>query len=265
MATMLLAIAGPALAQQSQLPVTTGPQAPAQGQRPSPFERADSNSDGVITREEVRVARTGAFARLDANRDGFLVREEMPRIFSEGRSDGQPIGRRSASKSKDGRVVSRDRINLTDADANRDGTITRTEFDAAYVQEQSAYAADRAAASTSMFIFLDTDKNGSISRDEVIASNGRRQTFQRIRPEGPAPISTGSTGTAQKRSIARRHPMLNSDTNSDQKVSLTEWLARPNPLFDRGDTNNDGRVTREEAAAFTRQAREQRPSAKRPW
>ena len=64
---------------------------------------------------------------------------------------------------------------------------------------------------------------------------------------------------------ARRPNAPNPDTNNDQKVSLAEWLARPDPLFERGDTNNDGRITREEAAAFMRQAREQRPNTRRPW
>ena len=57
---------------------------------------------------------------------------------------------------------------------------------------------------------------------------------------------------------------LNLDTNNDQRVSLGEWLARPNPLFERGDANKDGRVTREEAAAIVRQGRGEGGRNQRP-
>ena len=64
---------------------------------------------------------------------------------------------------------------------------------------------------------------------------------------------------------ARAKNRPNPDTNNDQRVSLAEWLARPDPLFERGDANNDGRVTREEAAATMRQGRVTIGSSKRPW
>jgi Ca2+-binding EF-hand superfamily protein len=251
-ATLLVVIAGPALAQtatqQSQMP----PQ--QQGQRERPFERLDRNNDGVITGEEVTIARTATFTALDINRDAFLTGEEMRLSGWRVRPGGQ-----SARAVYTGPRYDGGGINLIAADVNRDGTITRAEFDAAHQNSPEHSAAFSDQLRNDLFRHLDTNRDGTITNSDMIASK-RPPLITRSEPflaDGPpSPMEMGGPPNI------RRH---NPDTNNDQKVSLAEWLARPNPLFDRGDTNNDGRVTREEAAAFTRQAREQRPPAKRPW
>jgi Ca2+-binding EF-hand superfamily protein len=246
LATLLVAIAGPAFAQQSQMPA---PQA-GNGQRPSPFERADSNNDGVITREEIRLARTATFTRLDANRDGFLVREEMPPPPHGRRGDDGPDGMRHRGEDRDGARHEGGQL-LRQSDANNDGNVTRAEFDAAWARSQMANASAIDARKARAFARLDTNNDGTITRAEADAV---RVQMQGQRAE--------EGGDRQRRGGGHVNP----DTNNDQKISLAEWLARPDPMFDRGDANKDGRVTREEAAAATRQGREIRTtSTKRPW
>ena len=221
LATTIFAVTSPALAQQSQTPS----QASTQAQRPSPFERADANKDGVMTLDEVRTARSAAFTRLDVNRDGFLVQSEMPTPRQD-RRPGRPDDRQGKSLGDQMRQGSG---LMTTADTNRDGTITRSEYDAAWSRLQSARVTALDAAKSRSFARLDRNNDGTITRVETEAGRGAQL-----------------------------------DTNNDQRVSLGEWLARPNPLFERGDANKDGRVTREEAAAIVRQVRGEGGRNQRP-
>lgn len=246
--------ATPVLAQQGQAPAQTQMAPEGQGQRQGPFERADANNDGVITREEVRAARTLAFTRLDANRDGFLVREEMPRPNQDRPQDDRP---------REG--MHGGRLLLRSADANNDGMITKAELNAALARVGPARADTFRERSDALFNQLDSNRDGSISRDEVDAAKGPTYVGrppQGSNGQGPDGMGPEGEGPPPRQRQGRPNP----DTNNDQKVSLVEWLARPDPLFERGDTNNDGRVTREEAAAFMRQMRGpdgNRP--RRPW
>ena len=42
------------------------------------FDSADTNGDGVITREEFHAARERAFTRLDRNGDGYIDKDDAP-------------------------------------------------------------------------------------------------------------------------------------------------------------------------------------------
>jgi Ca2+-binding EF-hand superfamily protein len=250
-ATFLCAVAGPAFAQTGSQPSQMPAPQSQQGQRQSPFERLDRNTDGVITIEEVRTARTEAFTRLDANRDGFLVREEMPTRNMAQSGDGPrempkaPGSDRKMKHQGGGELLSR-------ADTNNDGNVTRAEYNAAWAVQVAAVANQGEQRREAMFVRLDTNRDNAISRAEADAA--RAQMQERRPPRGQ--------DDADGR---QRPPMQSPDTNNDQKVSLTEWLARPDPLFERGDANKDGRLTREEAAAVVRQGRGEGNRNGRPW
>jgi Ca2+-binding EF-hand superfamily protein len=248
LSSFALALASPAFAQQSQAP-QPGQSMPQQGGRPSPFDRLDTNRDGVITREEVRMVRTESFNRLDTNRDSFLVREEMMAgRASMGQAEGQRPGR--------GGPMEERRMHggggLAGADANQDGNITRAEFDAAMNARLARQNADQSANRDRLFAALDGDRNGSLSAAEIAAAPARNKAKKGAMEERP--MGQGPAAGLQS-----------PDTNNDGKVSLAEWLARPDPLFDRGDANNDGRLTREEAAAVVREGRGPGGRPTRPW
>jgi Ca2+-binding EF-hand superfamily protein len=210
-------MASPVLAEQAPPP----PPAPPQG--PGFFERADLNKDGVITIEEVKTARASMFDRADANKDGFVVRDEM-RTLRPPRPPKKP-GERGPQHEKRGLMAF--------SDANADGSVTRAEFDAATAKmaaEKQSKAQERAAEA---FTRLDANKDGRIDATELAAKRSKMKD----RPDRPP-----------------HRPML--DTNKDGKISKDEWMASPDPLFERADANKDGRLTREEAAAAARGGRE---------
>jgi hypothetical protein len=81
--------------------------------------QSDSNSDGVLTRAEFDAGRTAQFARLDADSNGQLTREEMR---SDRGARGEHRGRRGHRGGPGGTG------GFQGADANSDGNITRDEF-----------------------------------------------------------------------------------------------------------------------------------------
>lgn len=76
------------------------------------LREADANHDGVVTRGEFLAARMSQFDMLDRRRQGYLSLDALPHL---------------ASTRINGADRLRDLLRL--ADANRDGKITRWEFD----------------------------------------------------------------------------------------------------------------------------------------
>lgn len=102
---------------------------------------------------------------------------------------------------------------MTTADINHDGMITRAEF---------------AAARLATFNRLDRNGDGVISQADI----GR---IARFRP---------SAGQALQRLIAT------ADANHDGQVTRDEMGNAPMPVFDRADINHDGVIDRNEMAGF---------------
>jgi Ca2+-binding EF-hand superfamily protein len=112
----------------------------ARPRQPDPsriFDSADTNGDGVITREEFHAARERLFARLDRNGDGFIDKEDM---------SGRLAGRQKAQE----RLAEL----VTELDKDGDGRVSRSEF---------------VDGPTPLFDRADTDHNGELSKDEVAA------------------------------------------------------------------------------------------------
>src|SRR4051812_27992857 len=101
------------------------------------FDSADTNGDGVITREEFHAARERLFARLDRNSDGFIDKDDM---------SGRVAGRQKSQE----RLATL----VTQLDKDGDGRVSKSEF---------------VDGPTPLFDRADTDHNGELSRDEVAA------------------------------------------------------------------------------------------------
>ena len=101
------------------------------------FDSADTNGDGIITREEFLAARERAFVRLDRNDDGYIDKDDLP---------SRLVGRGTAQQ----RLTQL----VTQLDRDGDGRVSKAEF---------------VEGPTPLFDRADTDHNGELSRDEVAA------------------------------------------------------------------------------------------------
>lgn len=186
----LAAIAGVAIAQPSASPERPGP---------GGFMRQmDANTDGTITRAEFDTARTAHFTARDANGDGALSGEELRRQRGGERPEGGPRRERPNIDANNDGVISReeflagptarfDRLDanndgrLTDAekpnmrrmhgfhhrgggmrgaDADRNGSVTRAEFD---------------AQGAAMFTRMDANSDGQLTAADREARRAQRE------------------------------------------------------------------------------------------
>jgi hypothetical protein len=99
------------------------------------FDSADSNGDGIVTREEFHVARERAFTRLDHNSDGYIDKDDL---------SGRLAGRQKAQE----RLAQL----VAQLDKDGDGRVSKAEF---------------VDGPTPLFDRADTDHNGELSGGEV--------------------------------------------------------------------------------------------------
>ena len=185
-----VAFAGAAYAQPVQ-----APQAPRQemtradaAQRADRmFDRLDANHDGKLDEADRQARQKARFDRLDSNHDGQVSYAEFTaahakfdqarkdRVGQQGQRLGAPDGERGEHRMgmrRFGQGFAARGGMLRMADADKDGTITKAEFEAAVLQR---------------FDRLDTNKDGVVSRDEAKAArDNMRQQWQsrRGRQEG---------------------------------------------------------------------------------
>lgn len=111
----------------------------------------DANGDGRIARVEAsRGPLARHFDRLDANRDGYLVRGELEAGMERMRAERR------------GQREQKMREKFAQADRNRDGRLARDEVTQAMPRLERAFA------------FLDGDRDGFLSPQEIRFGQGRR-------------------------------------------------------------------------------------------
>lgn len=155
------------------------------------FERVDTNKDARVTRAEAQSATENLFTRLDANKDGAVTPEEgqtgaraiaqeeiearfktqdvnqdgrvtleesklPPRFFEKLDKDGDKVLTRNEIDA--GRHADSGRFMFTQADADRDGKVTR---------------AEAAQAALARFDRIDDNSDGVIARAELVAKRGK--------------------------------------------------------------------------------------------
>lgn len=121
---------------------------------------------------------------------------------------------------------------LMRADANRDGVVTR---------EEAIADADR------RFAEIDSDRDGTISRDERRAARAARRGPPPVGTDGAAPPPPDANDAPPPRPGARR---VDRPRRMMQPQTREEARARALRMFDRADTNGDGRVDRQEIEAM---------------
>lgn len=137
-------------------------------------------------------------------------------------------------------------------DANRDGSITREEADAA-MQAFHAKFAERAKERRddrrdNAFERLDTNRDGAVSRSEWDAdAAGREQRMaSRDRNGDGRPDARGFRHGGMRGMGFGGHMFEMADSNKDGRVTLQEAQAAALQHFDMADSNRDGQVTPEE-------------------
>lgn len=160
----------------------------AQTAAPGAHPRPDANGDGVVTKAEAaqfpRLA--GQFDQLDRNKDGKLAADELPMRRKGMRGqDGKARGMRALDTDGDGRI-SRAEMQAGEKtwaqrfdamDVNKDGYVDRADM-------QARMATRRAEC----FAKADADKNGQLSRAEFDAMGqacGRHAGMAERMPRGP--------------------------------------------------------------------------------
>ncbi len=132
--------------------------------------RIDTNGDGFISREENRAGAEAAFARMDTNGNGTIDADERrgPQARAGQREQGKKMGRHGGGARQGG-------IAAMMGDSNRDGTITRAEYD---------------SQSAERFAMFDANKDGRIDPTEIKARRdqmvARMQQRRGNTPPSPA-------------------------------------------------------------------------------
>jgi Ca2+-binding EF-hand superfamily protein len=130
---------------------------------PPMFEKFDTNQDGKLSQDEVRLGVDKAFTEADTNKDGSISKEEM-RAHHQAMHDkrGSPMSARWKAADKDG-----------------DGALSRAEVDAAGMKMLSRD-----------FDSLDKNHDGKLMPDEIRdGMMTRRQGGAPTPAPSPAPTS----------------------------------------------------------------------------
>jgi Ca2+-binding EF-hand superfamily protein len=114
------------------------------------LEGADTNSDGMVVRDEFLAARAGVFTRMDRNSDGFVDKADWP----EGRPEGGHSDRAAKMHER--------------MDADSDGKISKDEF---------------VNSATPMFDRLDADHNSVLDAKEIEAAKERGRKMRKHGPD----------------------------------------------------------------------------------
>ena len=216
------------------------------------FAEMDTNGDGAIARAEWRGS-AQSFRVHDWNRDGVLSGNELREAVRQAQAG------ELEDFSPEGSINDWSAARFTALDRNRDGRITRAEWQDDF---DSFYRADRDRNNVltraeflggdfdddrgDRFDYLDVDGNNRVTRQEWHASadaftwldRNRDGVLSRAEVEGQP---TG-TGTGTSTDLFGRL-----DANGDNRISRSEWRWT-RTSFDQRDLNGDGVLNRREMA-----------------
>jgi Ca2+-binding EF-hand superfamily protein len=174
-------------------------------------------------------------------------------------------------------VVQSVREHFGEMDADKNGTITTAEIDQSREKMMKDFKGFDGGHVMMMgdpnaaFDKLDTNKDGSISRDEF--TKAREQRVERRIERREERKDSPKDGKEVRRHVMRMHGpggmgggrmIVMADTNGDGQITMAEAEALALRHFDQMDTNKDGQVTPEERRAarpmIIKQIREEKRS-----
>ena len=165
-----------------------------------------------------------------------------------------PMGGRIELRSE---VAARTRQLFAMLDRNHDGVLDQTEVDAAGSRYGGELGSPTFASAPRMpldrnaiFDMVDTDHDGTISRDEFARAPTPRAAAMTDGDSGGRRGGGGFAGMVRA--------MIAADPDHDGKVTLQEATLLALQRFDRQDLDHDGQITPEERAAYRAQRKQMR-------
>ncbi|MAS94140.1 MAG: hypothetical protein CMO55_13170 [Verrucomicrobiales bacterium] len=179
------------------------------------FQRADKNSDGKLTEDELPAEVWSRISRLDSDKDGAVTKEEV----AAGRPEGRPGSAEGPGKGK-----GKGADFLKRADKNGDGDISKDE-----VPEQAWERMSR----------MDKDNDGVLTKEEMAAGFAAMRGMRGEGGKGPGGRAGATSGGPV--AIFSRY-----DEDKDGKLAESEVPGEMWSKLRKADTDADGLVSKSE-------------------
>jgi|GEM_PF-2546088 len=232
------------------------------------FSKVDTNGDGSIDKTEFATAiqnrgdsgkgqavnADDLFSKIDSNGDGTVSKAENTDYLKQlqaQRKAGAPNGDGPPPPPPDSGQLASDVLSKIDSDSS--GGISLDELTSAFQSSGSTNSSNSTSDIQQLFSKLDTDSDGNVSKDEL--SSGFQQALGDIQPPAfntktSSAVSGGQNGTAPSASTS------SSSTGS----GTTAASSNSTKTYDPADTNQDGKVSQAEQAAYERKLAAASPS-----
>ena len=228
------------------------------GNRKLNFVQVDANSDGVVTKDEAKGRLLKGFDKIDSDANGSITTTEFAAMENMHKGKGHKKGNgnhkldfaqvdtnNDAKITKDeakGRLLKH--FDKIDSDAN--GSITTTEFTAMENMHKGKGHKKGNGNHKLDFAQVDTNNDAKITKDE--AKGGFLKYFDKIDADADGAITSAEFDAmkAMHKGKGKGHKQptfAKVDTNNDGKITKNEAKGRLLKGFDKIDTDADGAIT----------------------